>query len=223
MFTIFSTKGGARRGELETRRGKIQTPCFMPIATKGAIKTLSADEVRALDPDVILGNTYHLMLRPGSEEIKRLGGLHSFMDWQKPILTDSGGFQVFSLAKIRKITNEGVKFNSHIDGKEYFLTPEESMRIQLNIGSDIIMMLDECVELPADRQYLEQSIDLTAAWAKRCKEYLQNGMLRPGTTRSAWVPGKQAQDDITKELRTEFFCFIEVKWQCLCVWSHRPA
>lgn len=171
MFAVFNTKGEARRGELETRKGKIQTPCFMPIATKGAIKTLSADEVRALDPDVILGNTYHLMLRPGSEEIKKLGGLHAFMDWQKPILTDSGGFQVFSLAKIRKITREGVKFNSHIDGREYFLTPEESMRVQLNIGSDIIMVLDECVELPANRDYLEQSIDLTAAWAERCKEY----------------------------------------------------
>ena len=172
MFTIFSTKGSARRGELETRRGKIQTPCFMPIATKGAIKTLSADEIRALDPDVILGDTYHLMLRPGSEEIKRLGGMHSFMDWNKSILTDSGGFQVFSLANIRKITAEGVKFNSHIDGKEYFLTPEESMRIQLNIGSDIIMVLDECVELPAERKYLEASIDLTADWAKRCKTYM---------------------------------------------------
>lgn len=171
MFTIFSTKGNARRGELATRRGKIQTPCFMPIATKGAIKTLSADEIRALDPDVILGNTYHLMLRPGSEEIKKLGGMHRFMDWHKSILTDSGGFQVFSLANIRKITAEGVKFNSHIDGKEYFLTPEESMRIQLNIGSDIIMVLDECVELPAERKYLEASIDLTAEWAKRCQEY----------------------------------------------------
>ena len=179
MFTVFNTKGAARRGELETRKGKIQTPCFMPIATKGAIKTLSADEIRALDPDVILGNTYHLMLRPGSEEIKRLGGMHQFMDWHKSILTDSGGFQVFSLANIRKITREGVRFNSHIDGKEYFLTPEESMRVQLNIGSDIMMVLDECVELPASRDYLEQSIDLTAEWAGKCKVFFSSTALEP--------------------------------------------
>lgn len=172
MFTLVSTKGAARRGEVTTRRGKIQTPCFMPIATKGAVKTISAEEVRALNPDIILSNTYHLMLRPGAEEIKKLGGLHAFMDWDKPILTDSGGFQVFSLANIRKITSNGVKFNSHIDGQEYFLTPEESMRVQLNIGSDIIMALDECVKLPAERRYLAASAELTTAWAKRCKAYI---------------------------------------------------
>ena len=172
MFKVLNTKDKARRGELITRKGTIQTPCFMPIATKGAIKTITADEIRKLNPEVILSNTYHLMLRPGSDEIKKLGGLHSFMDWDRPILTDSGGFQVFSLAKMRKINAEGVTFNSHIDGRKYKMSPEDSMQIQLNIGSDIIMVLDECVKLPADRRYLEKSVELTTSWAKRCSDYL---------------------------------------------------
>jgi len=173
MFNLKTTKGKARRGELTTRKGKIQTPCFMPIATKGAIKTLSYQEVEKLGPDVILGNTYHLMLRPGSEEIKKLGGLHKFMNWGKPILTDSGGFQVFSLSKISKITPDGVEFNSHLDGKKFFMTPEESIKI----GSDIMMVLDECVKLPAERDYLERSVELTTAWAKRCKAFLNNHLI----------------------------------------------
>ncbi|NQT49245.1 tRNA guanosine(34) transglycosylase Tgt [Candidatus Kuenenbacteria bacterium] len=183
MYKLNAKKSNSRRGELTTRKGVIQTPCFMPIATKGAIKTITADEVRELSPDVILGNTYHLMLRPGSDEIKDLGGLHRFMDWEKPILTDSGGFQVFSLAKIRKITAEGVKFNSHISGKEFFMSPEDSIKIQMNIGSDIMMVLDECVELPAERSYLEKSVDLTTVWAKRCKDFLLNQPINQSTNK----------------------------------------
>ena len=171
MFKIIANKVKARRAEIVTRKGKVQTPCFMPIATKAAVKTITSDEVRQLAPDMILSNTYHLMLRPGQEEMERLGGLHAFMDWDKPILTDSGGFQVFSLAKKRKITPEGVEFNSHIDGKKYFLSPEDSIKIQMNIGSDIMMVLDECVKLPAEKKYLEKSIKLTTFWAKRCKDY----------------------------------------------------
>lgn len=171
MYKLIRKNNKARRGELLTRKGKIQTPAFMPIATKGAIKTISAEEIRRLNPDVILGNTYHLMLRPGAAEIKALGGLHRFMDWNRPILTDSGGFQVFSLAKIRKIMADGVRFGSHLDGKQFFMTPEDSLRIQMNIGSDIMMVLDECVKLPAEPNYLAQSVELTLIWAERCKKF----------------------------------------------------
>ncbi len=174
MYQIKVKLNKARRGELLTRKGKIQTPCFMPIATKGAMKTLSYSEIEQLNPDIILGNTYHLMLRPGSEEIKKLGGLHKFMNWSKPILTDSGGFQVFSLAKIRKIENDGVTFNSHLNGQEFFMSPENSMQIQMNIGSDIMMVLDECVKLPTEREYLEESVELTTKWAQRCKVFFEN-------------------------------------------------
>lgn len=177
MFKLIKqSKSKARLGQLRTRRGIIKTPSFMPIATKGAVKTLSSADLRRLNPDVILSNTYHLMLRPGEKELKRLGGLHKFMDWSGPILTDSGGFQVFSLAKIRKITEDGVKFSSHLDGKSFFLSPEDSIRIQAGIGADIMMVLDECVELPAEREYLEQSVELTTKWAKQCKDYFQNKM-----------------------------------------------
>ena len=174
MFNkIKKCEGKARLGQIKTRRGIVRTPAFMPIATKGAVKTISGEELRCLNPAIILSNTYHLMLKPGEKEIGELGGLHKFMDWSGPILTDSGGFQVFSLAKIRKITERGVKFNSHIDGAEFFLSPEDSVRIQLAIGADIIMALDECVELPAEREYLERSVELTVEWAKRCKEYFE--------------------------------------------------
>ena len=182
MFKVFKTKGKARRGELKTRRGKIQTPCFMPIATKGNIKSISIEDIEALAPEIILSNTYHLMLRPGEKEVAKLGGLHDFMKWGKPILTDSGGFQVFSLSHIRKITEDSVKFNSHIDGRAMFMRPEDSIKIQMAIGSDIMMVLDECVELPAKRDYIEKSVELTTRWAARCKVYMNRTL-------------RQAQDD----------------------------
>ena len=172
MFKVKKTKGKARLGVLTTRRGKLPTPFFMPIATKGGIKAISVEDIKKLNPQNILSNTYHLMLRPGEAEIKKMGGLHRLMNWDKPILTDSGGFQVFSLAKIRKINRDGVKFRSHLDGREYTMTPEDSMRIQMSIGSDIMMVLDECVELPSDHSYLEKSIELTTYWAERCKKFV---------------------------------------------------
>jgi len=164
----------ARLGKLRTGHGTIQTPCFMPIATCASIKSLDSIEMEKLDADIILGNTYHLYLRPGDKIIKKLGGLHGFMNWQKPILTDSGGYQVFSLSDIREITEKGVRFRSHIDGSYHMLTPEKSVDIQLNLGSDIIMVLDECAPYPATKEYIEKSLEMTTRWAKRCLNYFED-------------------------------------------------
>ncbi len=166
-------KSNARLGKIKTAHGDIQTPCFMPIATCGSVKSLDSIEVEKIGAQIILGNTYHLYLRPTDRLIKKLGGLHSFMNWKKPILSDSGGYQVFSLSRMRKITDEGVKFQSHIDGSYHMLTPEKSIEIQKNLGSDIIMVLDECAPYPASREYIENSVELTTRWATRCKEYFE--------------------------------------------------
>lgn len=166
----------ARVGELKTRRGTLKTPFFMPIATKAAVKSLTYQDLKQLNPGILLSNTYHLMIRPGEKLIKKAGDLHKFMNWDKPILTDSGGFQIFSLSKMRKITNKGVEFRSYFDGKKYFMKPEDSIKIQLDLGSDIIMVLDECVELPAKREYLEKSVEITTNWAKRCWKYFEKVM-----------------------------------------------
>jgi len=172
MYTLQqqSNKSKARRGQLKTAHGVIETPFFMPIATKAAVKTLSSLDMVDLGAQILLSNTYHLMLRPGEELIKQQGGLHKFMNWNGPVLTDSGGYQVFSLAKMRKITDEGVSFSSHIDGTKYNLTPERSIAIQQALGSDIMMVLDECVPYPSEREYVAKSIELTTRWAKRCRE-----------------------------------------------------
>ena len=164
-------KTSARLGRLETAHGVINTPCFMPIATCGSVKSLDSVEIEKMDAEIILGNTYHLHLRPGDRLVRRFGGLHKFINWNKPILTDSGGYQVFSLAKMRKITEKGVKFQSHINGSYHLLTPEKSIDIQLNLGSDIVMVLDECAPYPSPRDYVENSIELTTRWARRCKDY----------------------------------------------------
>jgi len=173
MFKLLkkSKKSNARLGKLKTKHGVIKTPCFMPIATCGSVKSIDSIEMEKLDAEIILGNTYHLYLRPGDKLIKKLGGLHNFMNWQKPILTDSGGYPVFSLAKMRKITEEGVSFQSHIDGSRHLLTPEKSIEIQQNLGSDIMMVLDECAPYPASREYIKKSLGLTTRWAERCKKY----------------------------------------------------
>ena len=163
-----SEKSQARLGKLKTAHGEIDSPFFMPIATRGAVKSLIGEELEKLNAQIILSNTYHLMQRPGVEVIKKAGGLHNFMNWQKAILTDSGGYQVFSLAHKRKITEEGVTFNSEIDGTKYLLTPEKVVEIQTIIGSDIMMVLDECPAWPAEYDYVAQSVDLTTRWAKRC-------------------------------------------------------
>jgi queuine tRNA-ribosyltransferase len=160
----------ARAGLLQTTRGVVETPVFMPVGTLATVKSLSPEELLDCGTQIILGNTYHLYLRPGCEVIRRFSGLHGFMHWDRPILTDSGGFQVFSLAKLRKINEEGVIFQSHIDGSEHILTPEKSIEIQICLGSDIIMCLDECIKYPAGRDYTRDALELTTRWAKRCKK-----------------------------------------------------
>ena len=174
-FKIIRTDGGARSGILETKTGKIATPVFMPVGTIGTVKAMSPYELKEIGTEIILGNTYHLYLRPGTDVIKILGGLHKFMSWDRPILTDSGGFQVFSLAALREIKEDGVHFRSHIDGSPHFIGPLEAMKIQGILGSDIAMAFDECIPYPADRSYADRSVDLTTSWARRCKEYQNPG------------------------------------------------
>lgn len=170
MYKLLKQEGHARRGEFETPHGTVQTPVFMNVGTQGAIKgALSARDLKEIGCQVELSNTYHLHVRPGDTLIKEMGGLHKFMIWDGPILTDSGGFQIFSLAKLRKINEEGVKFNSHVDGRHIFMGPEESMRIQSNLGSDIAMAFDECVENPATYEYAKNSCERTLRWLERCK------------------------------------------------------
>ena len=173
MYKLKKQEGNARRGELETPHGTVQTPVFMNVGTAAAIKgALSAADLKIIGCQVELSNTYHLHLRPGDELVRDMGGLHKFMTWDGPILTDSGGFQIFSLASLRKISEEGVKFNSHIDGRHIFMGPEESMRIQANLGSDIAMAFDECIKIPSPREYVEKSCDRTYRWLVRCKAAL---------------------------------------------------
>jgi queuine tRNA-ribosyltransferase len=169
-FSVSATDGSARRGELQTSRGEIRTPAFMPVGTAATVKAMLPESVRSTGADIVLGNVYHLMLRPGAERIARLGGLHKFMNWSGPILTDSGGFQVMSLAKLRTLDENGVKFRSHIDGTAYELTPERAMEIQALLGSDISMQLDECVRLPASDEETARAMRLSLRWAERSKK-----------------------------------------------------
>lgn len=188
MFTLLKTEGKARRGELTCAHGTAQTPAFMNVGTQGAIKgAVSAHDLKEIGCQIELSNTYHLHLRPGDKLIKEMGGLHRFMRWDGPILTDSGGFQVFSLASMRKIKEEGVTFASHLDGHKIFMGPEESMRIQSNLGSDIAMAFDECVENPATYPYAKASCERTARWLARCKEALTRYNAEPGAVN----PGQQ--------------------------------
>ena len=174
MFKVIKTENRARRGEFSCPHGTVQTPVFMNVGTQGAIKGgVSAPELRELGCQIELSNTYHLHVRPGDDLIKRRGGLHKFINWDRPILTDSGGFQIFSLAELRKIKEEGVTFNSHVDGRKIFMAPEESMRIQSNLGSDIAMAFDECVKIPSPSDYVDASCERTYRWLVRCKEELE--------------------------------------------------
>ncbi|WP_132996448.1 tRNA guanosine(34) transglycosylase Tgt [Sporanaerobacter acetigenes] len=166
-----SSECNARLGELYTPHGVIETPIFMPVGTRATVKAMTPEEVKDLGAQIILSNTYHLYLKPGHKLIEEAGGLHKFMNWDKPILTDSGGFQVFSLGKLRKISEEGVEFRSHIDGSKHFISPEKSIEIQNSLGSDIMMALDECTPYPSDYEYTKESLERTTRWAKRCKEY----------------------------------------------------
>ncbi len=174
MYRLLKKDGNAKRGELSTVHGVIQTPVFMNVGTVAAIKgAVSTEDLESIGTQVELSNTYHLHVRPGDQTVKKMGGLHRFMSWNKPILTDSGGFQVFSLAVLRKIKEEGVYFNSHIDGRKIFMGPEESMRIQSNLASTIAMAFDECAPSKADRKYVQDSADRTVRWLKRCKTELE--------------------------------------------------
>jgi queuine tRNA-ribosyltransferase len=169
-FSILKSDDRARAGVLKTAHGEVPTPVFMPVGTVGSVKSLGPDDLQDTKAGIILGNTYHLYLRPGDELLKRRGGLHEFMRWNGPILTDSGGFQVFSLAGLRKLTEDGVEFASHINGSRHFFSPEKVVRIQENIGSDIMMVLDECVAYEQDYEYTRKSLELTTRWATRCRE-----------------------------------------------------
>jgi len=173
QFRIAATSGKARAGRLITPHGEVETPVFMPVGTLASVKGVSQDILEELDVQILLGNTYHLYLRPGIEQVRMLGGLHRFMSWPRPILTDSGGFQVFSLNELRKVTEEGVAFRSHLDGSSHFFSPESAMQAQIGLGADIIMAFDECTEYSGDRERVRQSMELTLRWAERSKKYFE--------------------------------------------------
>ncbi len=192
-FSLTATDGPARTGAIKTPRGEIRTPAFMPVGTAGTVKAMPPDLVRATGADVVLGNTYHLMLRPGAERVAALGGLHRFMNWLHPILTDSGGFQVMSLAKLRKLTEEGVSFQSHIDGASYMLTPERSIEIQCLLGADIQMQLDECPAMPIAHDKARESMALSVRWAERSKRAFEEKS-KPGQALFGIVQGANYED-----------------------------
>lgn len=169
-FEILHTRGKARRGQLHTKHGIVNTPAFMPVGTCGTVKAMLPESVASTGAEILLGNTYHLMLRPGADLVEKMGGLHKFMNWNKPILTDSGGFQVMSLTGLRKLKEEGVTFSSHVDGKKFFLSPEESMKIQHKLDSNITMCLDECTPFPATYEQAKKSMEMSMRWAKRSRE-----------------------------------------------------
>ena len=190
MFELlaYDRESKARRARLTTAHGIIDTPAFMPVGTQGSVKGVSPRELRELDAQIILGNTYHLFVRPGLDVIKHFGGLHNFMNWDGPILTDSGGYQIFSLAKLRKITEDGVEFQNHIDGARAFISPEIAMEIQAALGGDIVMALDECVPYPCEYDYAAQSAEMTTRWAKRCKAVASAVFSGESSTRSSRAP-----------------------------------
>jgi queuine tRNA-ribosyltransferase len=188
-FRIAATDGAARTGVIETAHGPVRTPAFMPVGTQGAMKGVHWRDVKASGADIVLGNTYHLMLRPGAEEIAALGGLHKFVNWPYPILTDSGGFQVMSLASLRKLDDNGVVFRSHLDGATVALTPERAIEIQTLLGSDIAMQLDECIRLPQPRAELERAMNLSLAWGERCKRAFADTVGTPGRALYGIVQG----------------------------------
>ena len=197
-FELKKTSGGARLGVLTTKHGSVRTPAFMPVATQGAVKSLTQAQVEDLGAQILLSNTYHLMLRPGAERVKALGGLHRLMAWDKPILTDSGGFQVASLAELRKVEDEGVTFRSHVDGTLHLLTPERAIEIQEKLGSDIAMVLDECVRYPAEREAVRQAAERSLLWAKRCaaarssKDQAVFGIVQGGASEVIRIENAQA-------------------------------
>ena len=204
MFRLIKTEGRARRGEFTCPHGTVQTPVFMNVGTQGAIKgALSARDLADIGCQIELSNTYHLHVRPGDELIKSLGGLHRFMTWDGPILTDSGGFQIFSLAELRKIGEDGVRFNCHVDGRHIFMGPEESMRIQSNLGSDIAMAFDECIKIPSPYEYVRQSCERTVRWLERCKRALAEYNSEPDAVNPGQVLFGINQGAVFHDIRIE--------------------
>jgi queuine tRNA-ribosyltransferase len=190
LFEVLKTDAdGGRCGRLSTPHGVVETPFFLPVGTQASVKALSQEVLEELGVEIILANTYHLYLRPGHELVRRFGGLHRFMSWPRAILTDSGGYQVFSLSELRKVTDEGVRFRSHLDGSEHLLTPEKAAEIQLALGSDIAMVLDECIETPAPRETAEAALERTTAWARRARAYFQESARRNGRPVEQWQFG----------------------------------
>jgi queuine tRNA-ribosyltransferase len=223
-FQIDAVSGESRAGRLITPHAEIETPVFMPVGTLASVKAVPQDTLEELGAQIILGNTYHLYLRPGVETVRRMGGLHRFMSWPRAILTDSGGFQVFSLNELRKVTEEGVTFRSHLDGSSHFFSPENSMQVQIGLGADIIMAFDECTEFPADRERTRSSMELTARWAARSKKYFEDhkhevpwarggadALVRPGEnhvgTAALGCPGeRQLASDVSDNDETAELC-----------------
>jgi queuine tRNA-ribosyltransferase len=190
LFEVLKTDAdGGRCGRLSTPHGVVETPFFLPVGTQASVKALTQEVLEELGVEIILANTYHLYLRPGHELVRRFGGLHRFMSWPRAILTDSGGYQVFSLSELRKVTDEGVRFRSHLDGSEHLLTPEKAAEIQLALGSDIAMVLDECIETPAPRETAEAALQRTTAWARRARAYFQESARRNGRPVEQWQFG----------------------------------
>ena len=206
QLQIEATRGSARAGTLITPHGEVETPVFMPVGTLASVKGVSQDVLEELGVQILLSNTYHLYLRPGIETVRQMGGLHRFMSWDRAMLTDSGGFQVFSLNDLRKVSEEGVAFRSHLDGSPHFLSPEKAMEIQIGLGADIIMAFDECTEYPADAQRARASMELTLRWAERCKKYFEEhkGEVPWGSSQPSALSSQQkqvlrfAQDDNSK-------------------------
>jgi len=196
MFELLAQdrESRARHGRLTTAHGAIETPAFVPVGTQGSVKAVSPRELRELNAPIVLGNTYHLFVRPGIEVIKHLGGLHTFMNWDRPILTDSGGYQIFSLAKLRKISEEGVQFQNHVDGTPAFISPEIAMEIQAALGSDIAMVLDECPPWPCEYDYAAKSAEMTTRWAKRCREWAEANAQRTADVVAAAVPSGSSEN-----------------------------
>jgi queuine tRNA-ribosyltransferase len=194
-FTLDATDGLARAGRLQLPHGEVETPVFMPVGTVGSVKAVSQDLLEELGAQVILGNTYHLYLRPGHENVRRLGGLHRFISWDRPMLTDSGGFQVFSLSDLRKLTEDGVTFRSHLDGSSHFFSPERSMEIQIALGADIIMAFDECTEHPAARDRARESMDLTLRWAKRSQQYFEQHKNEVPWKQESGIRSQESEDN----------------------------
>ncbi len=208
MFELLTrdAESKARRGRLTTAHGVIETPAFMPVGTQGSVKAVSPRELRAMEAQVILGNSYHLFVRPGMEVIRHFGGLHRFMNWDGPILTDSGGYQIFSLAKVRKITDEGVRFQNHLDGTPTFISPESAMEIQATLGSDIAMVLDECPPWPCEREYAARSLEMTVRWARsgvRRNPKIQKSETKSEIRNSATRLRRRARRDVCRSATRE--------------------